>query len=51
MTYTLTSSMLTANAQIVIRDTDGANIPPDPRNADWQQYQQWLADRRRRLFL
>lgn len=35
MTYTLSASG-------VIRDSDGANIPNDPRNADWQQYQTWI---------
>jgi hypothetical protein len=42
MTYTLTSSTLAADAQTVIRDADGANIPPDPRNADFQAYLAWL---------
>lgn len=23
--------------------SDGAIIPPDPNNLDWQDYQQWLA--------
>lgn len=36
-TYTLTSGTS------VIRDADGAFIPDDPRNADWQAYQVWLA--------
>ncbi len=37
MTYTLTAG------SFVIRDADHANIPDDPRNADWQAYQAWLA--------
>jgi len=43
MTYTLTSSTLASGAQAVIRDADGASIPPDFRNADFQQYLVWLA--------
>jgi hypothetical protein len=39
MTYTLT-----AFPETVVRDADGATIPDDPRNADWQAYQVWLAD-------
>ena len=38
MTYTLI-----ANSTSVTRDADGATIPADPRNADWQVYQAWLA--------
>jgi len=39
MSYTLTD-----DAETVIRDADGASIPADERNVDWQAYQAWLAD-------
>lgn len=38
MTYTLI-----ANSTAVRRDSDGAFIPADPVNTDWQAYQAWLA--------
>ena len=38
MSYTL---ILTSTS--VTRDIDGAIIPNDPRNADWQTYQAWIA--------
>ncbi len=38
MTYTLI-----ANSTSVRRDLDGAIIPDDPGNADWQAYEAWLA--------
>lgn len=31
------------NVPGVLRDSDGAFIPPDDRNADWNDYQVWLA--------
>ena len=27
----------------VVRRRDGAWIPPEPANADWRDYQEWLA--------
>lgn len=30
------------NSTSVIRTSDNALIPPDSKNSDWQQYQQWL---------
>lgn len=38
MTYTLT------NSQSVIRDADGACIPSDPANTDYQTYLKWVED-------
>lgn len=26
-----------------VKREDGANIPNDPRNRDWQEYQDWIA--------
>jgi hypothetical protein len=40
--YQLTIATLADNLQIVTRESDGASIPPDPRNADFQVYLAWL---------
>ena len=37
MTYTLT-----ANENVIVRDEDGAFIPTDPDNTDYQEYLAWL---------
>jgi hypothetical protein len=29
---------------IIVRDEDGATIPADLDNRDYQQYQQWIAE-------
>ena len=43
MTYTLPPpNILTGEQSGVIR-SDGAFIPADERNADWQEYQEWLS--------
>jgi hypothetical protein len=39
MTYSLQSPPFRS----VVRDADGALIPADARNVDWQTYQAWLA--------
>jgi hypothetical protein len=30
--------------ETILRTTDGANIPPDPNNKDYQAYLKWLAE-------
>lgn len=29
---------------MILRVADGANIPPDPANTDYAEYQQWVED-------
>ena len=41
-TYALTAPGVADNVQVVLR-SDGAYIPPDPNNADFQAYLAWLA--------
>ena len=33
-----------ANPHIIVREEDGAFIPDDPENIDYQAYLRWLAD-------
>lgn len=35
---------LIANSDSVIRSNDGATIPNEPDNSDWQIYKEWLKD-------
>jgi len=32
------------SADVIRRLPDGASIPNDPENTDWQQYQVWLSE-------
>lgn len=41
--YQLSGVTLAANAQPVIREADGAYIPNDARNMDYQRLMAWLA--------
>jgi hypothetical protein len=40
----MTSYALTSDLFVVQRLDDGAFVPNDDRNPDWQAYQAWLAD-------
>jgi hypothetical protein len=43
MTYTLTAKPTFPGApEIIVRDEDGAFIPADPANVDYQAYLKWL---------
>lgn len=35
---------LTKDGYMILRTTDGAYIPVDPANTDYQAYLQWLAE-------
>lgn len=38
MSYSLKAGGISVGVK---RDIDGANIPPDPRNKDWQEFLEW----------
>ena len=44
--YKLTKNLLTneINNEIIYRVADGANIPTDPDNTDYQQYLKWVEE-------
>jgi hypothetical protein len=44
--YTLVFDHITdsINPNVIIRDSDGAHIPADPDNRDWQEFQEWIQE-------
>ena len=42
--YKLYKSQITSEVSSVIRTSDGAFIPFDPANTDYQEYLKWLAE-------
>lgn len=43
-TYQLMNDPITGEPSTVIKRSDGASIPMEPLNIDYQQYLAWLAD-------
>jgi hypothetical protein len=43
MEYKLLKSSVTNEIRSVLRLSDGASIPFDPKNTDYQQYLKWVA--------
>ena len=42
--YKLVINTLSGGLETVVRTTDGARIPFDPANTDYQEYLKWVAE-------
>jgi hypothetical protein len=42
--YKLVINTISGGVETVVRTTDGANIPFDPANTDYQEYLKWIAE-------